>query len=152
MDQAISQFFTAGSVILAISVVIATFFIRRVVETAVPSVKKMADENDPHPTYKTGFARWWNKVILYLIPVLVGACIGMFDIPYLFSIEGLDGMSSRVFFGGVVGWMSSVVYKGVRMAIQKKTGVDIQPSHSVIPGGDSTPPKDEDHPDRPLIG
>lgn len=152
MDQAISQFFTAGSAVLAISVVIATFFIRRVVETAVPSIKKMADENDPHPTYMNTLARWWNKVVLYFIPVLVGAGIGLFHIPYLFSIEGLGDTSSRVFFGGVVGWMASFIYKGVRMAIKNKTGVDIQPSRSVIPGGDSTPPKKEDHPDGPLIG
>jgi hypothetical protein len=135
MDQAVNQFFTAGTAVLALSVVIFTFFIRRIVETAVPSVKKAADENQPAVTYKTQFARWWNQVILYAIPVVVGAGIGLLHVPYLFSVEGIgDSASSRVFFGGVVGWLSSYVYKIIRMTLKKKTGIDIQPSASIMPG------------------
>ncbi len=133
MDQAISQFFTAGTAILALSIVIVTFFIRRIVETAVPSVKKQADENHPTPTYKTGFARWWNSVILYSIPVLVGSTIGFFNVSYLFNIEGMDTAGSRIFFGGVVGWMSSYLYKILRLTLKKKTGVDINPTPLAMP-------------------
>jgi len=136
MDHILSQFFTAGTAVLAMTVVIVTFFLRRIVETAAPSVKKKADENDPKLTYHTTFARWWNGVILYALPVLTGGLIGLMDVPYLFSVEGLEGGSSRVFFGGVVGWMSSYIYKIVRMALKKKTGVDLNPTPSVVPGAD----------------
>lgn len=151
MDQAISQFFTAGTAILALSVVIITFFIRRIVETAWPSIKKKADENTPQITYATGFARWWNQVILYAIPVIVGAGIGLFDVPYLFSVEGVGGTaSSRLFFGGCVGWMSSYLYKIIRLTLKQKTGVDIQPSGSMMPGAESIRPSQQDEPDEPL--
>lgn len=139
MDQAISQFFTAGTAVLALSIVIFTFFTRRVVETACPSVKKKADENAVSITYSTMFARWWNQVILYAIPVVVGAFIGMANIPYLFSVEGLDSRGSRMFFGGVVGWLSSFIYKVIRMTLKKRTGIDIQPTPSVMPGADEPP-------------
>lgn len=141
MEHVINQFFTAGTAVLALSIVIATFFIRRIVETAVPSVKKQADENDPALTYRTHFARWWNGVILFAIPVVVGGLIGLMDVPYLFNVDGLDTVTSRVFFGGVVGWMSSYIYKIVRMALKKKTGVDINPTPSVLPGADEFPGK-----------
>lgn len=134
MDQALDQFITAGTAILALSVVILTFFIRRIVETAVPSVKKKADENEIGVTYSTQFARWWNQVILYSVPVIVGACIGLLKVPYLFNIEGMETRGARVFFGGVVGWLSSYIYKIVRMTLKKKTGVDLEPTPSVVPG------------------
>lgn len=150
MDQAISQFLTAGTAVLALSVVIFTFFIRRSVETAWPSVKKAADENHPDVTYKTTFARWWNQVILYAVPVIVGGGIGLLHVPYLFSVEGIgESTSSRIFFGGVVGWMSSYLYKIVRMTLKQKTGVDIQPSASIMPGAESIRPQ-ESGPSEPL--
>jgi len=148
MEEAISQFFTggsrpsnaalAGTAVLALSIVIVTFFVRRIVETAVPTAKKQNDENHPGITYMTTFARWWNSVILYAIPVVVGGAIGWAHVPYLFSVEGLDTVSSRIFFGGVVGWLSSFFYKVIRMTLKKKTGVDINPTPSVMPGADSS--------------
>lgn len=151
MDQAISQFFTAGTAVLALSVVIITFFVRRTIETAMPWVKKQADENSPKITYATGFARWWNQVILYAIPVLIGGGLGLFDVPYLFSVEGVGVTpGSRMFFGGCVGWMSSYIYKIIRLTLKKKTGVDIQPSGSMMPGAESMRPSQIDEPDEPL--
>jgi mannose/fructose/N-acetylgalactosamine-specific phosphotransferase system component IIC len=132
MDSAISQFFTPGTAVLALSVVIVTFFLRRIVETALPSVKKQADENDPSITYLTLFSRWWNQVFLYAIPVVVGSALGFANVPYLFSIEGLTTTGSRVLFGGVVGWLSTYLYKVLRMALKSRTGVDL-PGESVPP-------------------
>lgn len=150
MDQAISQFFTAGTAVLALSVVIFTFFIRRIVETAWPSVKKKADENQPGITYETTMARWWNSVILYAIPVAVGGLIGLLNVPFLFSVEGVgSSMSSRVFFGGATGWMSSYIYKVIRMTLKQRTGIDIQPSPSIMPGAASERPGTV-NPDEPL--
>jgi mannose/fructose/N-acetylgalactosamine-specific phosphotransferase system component IIC len=132
MDSAISQFFTPGTAVLALSVVIVTFFLRRIVETALPSVKKQADENDPSITYLTLFSRWWNQVFLYAIPVVVGSALGFANVPYLFSIEELTTTGSRVLFGGVIGWLSTYLYKVLRMALKSRTGVDL-PGESVPP-------------------
>lgn len=132
MDQAISQFLSAGTLVLVLSIIILTFFIRRIIETAFPHVKKQADENSPKITYLTTTARWYQQVILYAIPVVVGGCLGILDVPYLFSIEGLTTTGSKVFFGGVSGWMSSFVYKVFRQVLKKKTGVDL-PSVTVPP-------------------
>lgn len=130
----ISEYLTIGTGVLAVTVYIITFFIRRIVETAKPDIKKQADENDPSPTYLTPMSRWWSKVILPAIPVLAGILLGTFKVPYLFDAPGLEASSSYMFFGGVVGWFSTMLYKGVRLAIKVKTGVDIGPTDSIAPG------------------
>lgn len=135
MDSVVSQFLTAGSAILALSVVIVTFFVRRVVETAVPSLKKMADENDPSLTYAHLGARWWNQLVIYLLPVVTGSAITAANVPFL-VMPGMTALSTRIFFGAVVGWFSSVIYKAVRMAIKTRTGVDINPTASIVPDPD----------------
>lgn len=123
MDNAIANFLQFGTLVLACAVFILTFFVRRIVETAVPSVKKQADENAKAVTYKTTFARWWNSVILYAIPVVIGSLIGLVNISFIFTGD-IKTISGRMIFGGVVGWFSSFLYKVVRKMIIKKTGVD----------------------------
>ncbi len=140
MDQILDQFLNVGTIVLAVSVVILTFVVRRVVETAMPSLKKQADENAPQVTYATTLARWYQQLILYIIPVVVGGVIGWCNVPYFFNAEELTTTGSRVFFGGVVGWFSSFIYKAVRMALRKKVGIDIDPSSSMIPGASTSIP------------
>jgi len=123
MDNAIANFLQFGTLILACAVFIVTFFVRKIVETAVPSVKKQADENSPNKTYTTGFSVWWNQVILYAIPVVIGCLFGLFNAPFMFAGD-IKTMSGRIIFGGVIGWFSSFLYKVVRKMIIKKTGID----------------------------
>ena len=129
----ITEYLTIGTGILAVTIYIITFFVRRVVETAKPGLKKQADENASNATYLTPGARWWSKVILPAVPVIAGVLLGFFHVPYLFDAPGLEPGAPAMFFGGVIGWFATMLYKGVRLAIKKKTGVDIGPS-------DSTPP------------
>jgi len=123
MDQAIQQFLQTGTLVLAFAVFIATFFVRRIVETAVPTLAKKVDENEKGATYETAFARWWNKVILYAIPVVLGASAGVLNIPFLFG-EQIQTMAGRCFFGAVVGWFSSFLYKVFRKMLVKHVGVE----------------------------
>jgi len=136
MDAGITQFFTPGTVILSFAVVILTFFVRRTLETSFPSLRKQCDENHPKPSYLSGWARWWNQVLLYLIPVLLGVGMALWNIKYLFAIEGLEDLDARLVFGGVIGWLSSFIYKIVRMLVKQRVGVDIQPTPSTFPGVD----------------
>jgi len=123
MDQIVQQLLSTGTVILACAVFIATFFVRRIVETAVPKLAKKADENEKGATYETAFARWWNQVILYAIPVVFGGLVGIMNIPYVFG-EEITTMPGRCLYGAVVGWFASFFYKLLRKALVKHVGVE----------------------------
>jgi len=126
MEEITSQVLRSGTFVVAVAVVVITFFVRRVVETLRPELKKQADENDPKITYKTKLAMWWNTVILYAIPVLLGACTALFNSDFLHGdIKDLGG---RLLFQGGVGWFAGFLYKILRKMIVQRTGVDIQPS------------------------
>jgi hypothetical protein len=137
MDQAINQFWHWGTVGLAVLVVIGTFFVRRIIETAVPSVKAQKDG-----TYKTKFALWWNSVLLYSIPIVVGAGLGLVGSYYEGSLpESIKTHVGGLFFGVIIGWFSSFIYKVLRKVLKKKTGIDPGMGPVTDP---SPPPKDED--------
>jgi hypothetical protein len=103
----------SGTYVLAVTVVVITFITRRVVETVWPSLKKQADANAPAVTYLTMTSRWWNEVILYVIPVLVGGMASFVQSDFLFA--GIDG-GARWMYGAGVGWFSSFLYKGLKKA------------------------------------
>lgn len=130
MDDLVTQLLSYKSLLLGIATFIVVFLIRRIVETAVPSAKKAADANEPGLTYLTTFARWWNEAILYVLPVVVGAVLGV--VLKDWALEGFTKNSTLMIYGGIVGWFSTVLYKGVAQAIKKKTGIDL-PGASVSP-------------------
>lgn len=123
MDNAFSQLWQMGTLILGVTVYILTFFTRRIVEWKWPSLKPQSHPNEPKPTYLNKTAELYNTVILYAIPVTWGALIGLIPVDDLFgSIGTLPG---RVFFGMVCGWFSSALYKTIKGIFKKNTGVDI---------------------------
>ena len=118
MEEITSQILRPGTFAVAVAVVILTFFIRRIVETIKPGLKNV----EP---YTSAFAKWWNSVILYGIPVVLGACAAFINSDFIHGdIKDLGG---RLLFQGGVGWFASFMYKILRKMILKKTGVDIQP-------------------------
>lgn len=131
MDSALDQLLNFGTLILAVSIVIATFFIRRTVETAWPTLRKQADENAPSVTYSSWAARWYQQVILYAIPVVLGGLIGLIDVPYFFP-ETVQTPGGRLFFGGVVGWFSSALYKVAKRALSQR-GIELPGSIAPAP-------------------
>lgn len=122
MDDAFMQLINTGTIVFGVSIIMLTFFVRKLVETAVPSAKKKADENAPAKTYETTFARYWNQVILYALPPLVGALIGVFDVPFLYGDNGAKTMLGRVFTGIFVGGVSAFFYKSAK----KRWGIDLE--------------------------
>lgn len=125
MDDALSQIFRAGTIAVAVGVFVATFFIRRITELLIPSLKKSEDK------YKTKLSLWWNTVILYAIPVLLGCSVGF--IPSDFLHGDIKDMGGRLMFQAGVGWFSSFIYKVTRKMILQKAGVDLRRP----PSGDS---------------
>lgn len=107
MDQVIAGLLSYHTVILMVAVYIVTFIVRRSVEAAFPFAKKASKETAPSRSYLTLFAVWWNQVLLYLIPVVVG--IGLAFIPE-FRAAGL-GLGGTAIYGLLVGWFSSFMYK-----------------------------------------
>lgn len=138
MDQFKAQLLTKEAFILAVLVVIGTFFVRLIVETAVPSAKGV--DSPKGTTYKTKFGLWWGSVILYAIPVLFGAGIAMLGVwvPSIWP-AGVATFGGAVIWGIVVGWFSSFLYKVARKVLKKETGID------PLPGPvDPTKPSTED--------
>lgn len=139
MDSAYAQLLTKDAFIAAILVVIGTFFVRKIVETAVPSAK--GEDTPKGSVYKTRFGLWWNSVILYAIPVVFGAGVGALGkwTNYLVP-EGMTTMGGAILWGVVVGWFSSFLYKVARKLLKDKTGVELPAG----PGDDDKALTDED--------
>lgn len=116
----------SGTYVLAMAVFILTWFARVLVENTWPTLKKQADANARAATYLTKGSRWWNEVVLYIIPVFIGGLFGLF-LKSEFFFGDIKEVSTRVTLGGVVGWLASFLYKILRKAIKQKTGVDILP-------------------------
>ncbi len=144
MDQApsvqdldiVSLLTRPGTYVLAVGIFIFTFILKRVVETAMPWLRKQHDENSPKVTYLTTGARWWNEVVLYLLPVTLGVLIGAF-IHSDFFFDGIGDKGGRLGFGGGVGWFSGVLYKILKKLLWQKFGLEITPTT----GDSDAPPK-----------
>jgi undecaprenyl pyrophosphate phosphatase UppP len=129
----------SGTYVLAMAVFILTWVLRAIVETAWPSLKKHADANCIAYTYKTAGSRWWNEVLLYIIPVAIGGLFGL-TVSSSFLFGDIHELSTKVTLGGVVGWLASFLYKILRKAIKQKTGVDILPDTTLVEPGLVDPP------------
>jgi hypothetical protein len=119
MDQALTNFLGWHTLIFGLACWILTLFTRKIVETAVPSLKKGADANKEGATYKSTFARWWNEVILYALPVMWGSFSASVATMYPFP-EGLTSFSARLLFGIVVGFFSGFLFKIFKKVVLKK--------------------------------
>lgn len=113
-----------GTYVLAIGIFVLTFFIRRIVETAWPKLKKQHDENSPNVTYLTQTARWWNTVILAALPVVFGIVAGLL-VKSDFFFDGIGDKGGRLAFGGGAGWFSGTLYKLLKKIFKQKFGLEV---------------------------
>ena len=123
MDQlSIAEIATrSGTYVLAVAIFFVTELIRRIVEGAVPSLKKQAHPNKPGLTYLNHWAVWWNGVVLYAVPVLLG-CIAGWKLTADFLFGSLE-VDARVMMGGAIGTCAGYLVKVAKKAIAQKTGV-----------------------------
>lgn len=81
---------------------------------------------------------WWNEVVLYVLPMALGALTAMVFIKYPFPAL-VTAHSTRFVYGVVCGGFSGFVYKMAKSVLKKKAaeaGVTLPVS---LPG-DSDPP------------
>jgi hypothetical protein len=135
MEEFSNYVLRPGVITLAVAVVIATFFIKRVVELRWPSLKKTASEMEAAVMYASKAGMWWREVVLYAIPVLLGASASLMDSEFIHG--PITGLGNRAMFCSGIGWSSGFLYKIARKVILQKTGVDIT-STSIAP----SPPED----------
>ena len=138
MDEAVNHLLSLGALMLGLVSFIGTFLVRRVAETAFPGLRKRSDANEPGLTYGSTGSRWWNEVVLYALPAIVGALIGLSNIPYIFGGMHIDTVGGRVMFGIVMGFFSGFTYKVFAKGARRVTGVDLLPDR----GGSLPPPSD----------
>ena len=122
-----------GTYVLGVAIFIATFFLRRLVENAAPWLKKQNDVNSPLVTYITTGARWWNEVILPVVPVVFGILAAFLNSDFFF--DGIGDKGGKFLFAICVGWFSSFLYKALGRVLKQKLGKDLSP-----PGIDSEAP------------
>ena len=115
-----------GTYVLAVIVFVIVFFIRRIVENIWPNLKKQHDENSPKVTYLTAPSRWWNTVILAVLPVAIGAASSLMKSDFFF--DGIGDKGGRIAFGGCVGWFAGFLYQTLKGVIKQKFGLTINPA------------------------
>lgn len=120
----------SGTYVLAAAIFALVVMTRRLVETAWPSLAKKADENSPAMTYASAASRWWNVVVLFNLPVVLGGAIGLF-MQSEFFFGDIAERSARMTLGGVIGWFSSFLYNLLRRVIKQKMGLDVSPGEAV---------------------
>lgn len=127
----------SGTYVLALAVFIVTWIVRKTIENIWPSLQKQGDANATQITYLTRMSRWWNEVMLYEIPVLIGGAFGFMHSGFLFG--DITGLSTKMTFGGVVGWLASFMYKVLRKVVKQRLGVDILPGDQMAVTADPPP-------------
>jgi hypothetical protein len=123
MDQAIVDFLNKGTFVLAALVVIANFFVRRIVELVRPDFRPLAGSMDHQAMYSNRLAMWWNEIGLYALPVFIGANLGLIKgLGFLFDAS-IKTPAGHVFYAAVVGWFADFLYEVVQKILYKNTGV-----------------------------
>jgi hypothetical protein len=121
MELSIVEILTRpGTYVLAGCIFILTGLIKRVVQLIWPSLKQQAHENEAKVAYATTMATWWNKVILYAIPVAFGGGSSFLPSDFFFGQLPTD---ARVMTGCLVGFFSGYLVKVAKQLLAKKTGV-----------------------------
>lgn len=142
-------FLLVPTLFFALGCWVATFLIRRIVETAYPKIKGK-------PPYETKLQEWWHEVILFALPAtigVIGALIlrksevaGTSIVPPMFS-----SWQGAILYGLVIGFFCSLIYKAFKQMFFKRLGVKTEeelPKATVPrPPGDDDKDDDEDEED-----
>lgn len=149
MEAILDFILRPGPYVVAMAAYILTYFVVKIVHLIKPSwrAKKQTGGTGTElvkvRTYSSKPAMWWNEIAIQAIPVLAGMAIGSIDSEFLHG-EANESFSTRVMMGAGLGWFSTMLYKGVRRALVKRTGIDI-PKASMAPQvsvDDLPPPED----------
>lgn len=87
------------TVLLSLCVYVASFGIRRIVETGWVLAKKN---------------KWWNEVLLPLTPVVIGVIFGIFAKSFPWPLPVSESLSARVMYGVACGVCCGWLYARIR--------------------------------------
>lgn len=118
--------------VLGIGVFILTFFIRRICETAWPVLKPNASAEEAKPLYVTKISLWWNTIIIYAIPVLLGAGLTL-AAPGYFRPDTKSAVALTM-YGCCIGWFSGFIYTIVLKMFMAKIGAAPAGPYAQPPG------------------
>lgn len=124
MEDIVAQIATVQSGVMVLAIIAITAIIRRIVETLVPSLTMKAAENDAGKSYENRGAELWNKLGLYLVPVVIGIALA-FGHTDLQVGEGVASSGDRILYGLLLGYFSRDIFKAFRQAFKRKFDVEI---------------------------
>ena len=114
IKQLVQELFSLKTIFLSLGIGVIIYFIRLFVEK-IPGVKKVktADKDGTHILYSNKFSEWWNDVILYALPIVLGVLIGGLA-KQTFWPEFAPTRLGGIFYGAIAGWASGFVYRIVK--------------------------------------
>lgn len=124
MEDIVAQLVTVQSGVMVLAIIAITATIRRIVEALVPSLAMKACEDAAEVSYGNRAAELWNKLALYMIPIVVGITLAFAYVDLQMG-EASASIGERVLYGLVVGYLSRDIFKGFRQAFKRKFDVDI---------------------------
>lgn len=108
-EDALTAIFSWQTVLFGLGIFVITFVIRTIVEYFIPSSL----------VYTSKWGKLWNKLILVLMPVFIGAVIALIAQGYPYP-DGLITLPARLIFGSVVGSFSGLLYQIVKGMLKAK--------------------------------
>lgn len=119
MDNALQLFVNLQFIIACLSISAFTFICKSIIEffldqPAVPASKS---------------SKFWTKLFLPILPVVVGGLCGYFFTSYPYP-TGMDGVGGRISFGLVCGLFSGFAYRIAKGMLAKQIPADATPVQS----------------------
>ena len=106
MEDVFSTFFSAQTLLLCLGIYVLVFVLRKITEAAWPALKEH---------------RWHRELMLPLMPIFVGALLGIVMIAWTPEAVGTTP-GARGLYGAICGTFSSLVYGRFKSWIKSRPG------------------------------
>lgn len=139
MDNLIKDFNLLGLASLAVAIVVLVAFTRRLVELLVPSLvkKEVTSAKQKMTEYTHQWSRFYNELILYLLPYIWAGLLAIPNIEFVFQGAGTS-YAGRALLACLVATFSGLFYKSVKKSIPALFGVQVETSDKLF----ELPPKE----------
>lgn len=99
LDKGLEVFMNWQTMLLGMAIYVASFGLRRVVETGWAGASKN---------------KWWNEVLLPLLPVFIGTLLALCAKKFPWPMPVSDSLSARVMYGIACGVFCGWLYSRIR--------------------------------------
>jgi hypothetical protein len=119
MDSIISELLGWQFVLFSLAIMAVTSVIRKIVEFILESIPtKLVSKTN----------KIWTELLLPILPVILGAVLGVICVQYPFPM-GLSTDSGRVVFGLVAGLLSGLLYRVIKSILAGKLSTNNSETH-----------------------